>query len=859
MLAVNIFLFNSCQDDYLYDKTEPSWLGSNIYDYLKTDGHFTNYIKLIDDLGYTEVLKLTGSKTLFVANDSAFNVFYQSNSWGIDNYSQLTPAQKKMIFKYSMLNNAYLNETLSNYNLGGTLNEGMAMRCETELSALDTIPFESGDKLPDNPFWAKYITKGLHLMKDNTTVPLVFFTQKFLNKYAFTNEDFSVLTHGLTRLLYDSHIFNIKITKKDIVCKNGYINVLDKVLIPPVNMAEYIENNPDTKIFAKLLDRFCAPYFDAANTLVYKQLHPEFTDSIFTKHYFSSLGPNAFTVSKSNSGTKYYPDGVTLVPNLLAYDPGWNDYTQGAVEADMAAMFVPSNDAMNNYFNSPLGKLLKERFITWDNVPDEIVVPLIKRHMRTSLIETVPSKFNLMVDAENYKLPVEKSHITSSYTGVNGEVYVTNQVYPPVDFISVYGPVLFSDNTKIMKWAIKCFETSSSGTNFEFYRLYLNSMANKYSLFIPTDEYFSKYIDPIAYGQDVQGMLKFWWDVKNNVVNATIYKYNKTNGLVGDSVGFIAGNASGSVANLVRNRLWSLLDSHIVVGNVESGSNYYVTKANDIVKVSGSGSSLKVQGGNDLVNSTVSNTTNFYSQTNGNTYFLDKPIEPALKSVYKLLLSEPQFSSFFNLLNGAPTDSIFTQQGIDYRIRFFNAYRYTVYVPLNSVIDNAIQTGELQSWDAINAMPISTAAQRTAQKAAMHKLIRFLKYHFQDNAVFTEQIVNSQYQSAALKEDNATTYYNTAKTRFLKIGVHGDGNTLTLTMDTNDGTTKQAHVGKDYGLYNLIVKDFIFGNYTSGAVTTQYKNVDGTGSATGALFSSSTLTASASAVVHQIDNILKFE
>ena len=33
-----------------------------------------------------------------------------------------------------------------------------------------------------------------------------------------------------------------------------------------------------------------------------------------------------------------------------------------------------------------------------------------------------------MVDAENYKLPVEKSHITSSYTGVNGEVYVTNQV-----------------------------------------------------------------------------------------------------------------------------------------------------------------------------------------------------------------------------------------------------------------------------------------------------------------------------------------------------------------------------------------------------------------------------------------------
>lgn len=862
-VMLNITIFNSCKDDYLYDDVEPVWLGSNIYDYLKDDGHFTNYLKLVDDLEYAEVLKLTGSKTLFVANDSAFNEFYKNNPWNVRNYEQLTTAQKKMLLKYSMLNNAYLIETLSNYNFKGTLNEGMAMRCETELAAIDSIPFQKGENLPDNPFWTKYKTKGLYLMKDNSNTPLVFFTQKFLTKYGFTDEDFGVLAYGQTRVKNDAHIFNIKIIKRDIVCKNGFVNILDKVLIPPINMAEYIENNADTKIFSKLMNRFCAPYYDATKTNLYKQLHPEFSDSIFTKRYFSSLGPNAVSMVAATSGTKYYPDGVTLSPNLLTFDPGWNLYSQGAVEADMAAMFVPSDAAMNEYLNSDVGQLLKNSFGTWENIPDEIIMPLIKRHMRTSLKESIPSRFSLMVDAENYKLPVEKSHVVSSYTGVNGEVYVTNKVYPPVDFISVYGPVLFSNETKIMRWAIKCFEKSSSGVNFEFYRLYLNSLVNNYSLFIPTDNYFQKVIDPIAYGQDVQGAMKFWWDAKNNVVNATIYKYNKASGIVGDSVGFIPGNADGSSANLVRNRLWSLLDSHIVVGNVKSdgnsGSSYFITKANDIIKVAGSGSSLTVQGGDDMMNNVFSNTTSYFPQTNGKTYFLDKPIQPALKSVYKTLSENPEFSSFFALLNGAPTDSIFIQQGIDYKVKFFNAFQYTVYVPTNKAIDDAIAAGDIQTWSDIYAMPAITTDQIKAQKAGIHKLLRFIRYHFQDNAVFADQIVNNQYQSATLKEDLATTYFNTARNRFLKIGVQGNGTTLTLTMDTKDGSTQKAKVVTQNGLYNLVVKDYIFGNYTKGSVNTVYKNVDGTGSATGAMFSTSSITATASAVIHQIDNILKFE
>lgn len=105
---------------------EPEWLGASIYDYLKNDGHFNTYVRLIQDLNYTEVLSKTGSKTLFVANDSAFNEFYKNNEWGVSSYEQLSLAQK-LILNYGMINDAYLVEMLSNYN-AGVLKEGAGLR-----------------------------------------------------------------------------------------------------------------------------------------------------------------------------------------------------------------------------------------------------------------------------------------------------------------------------------------------------------------------------------------------------------------------------------------------------------------------------------------------------------------------------------------------------------------------------------------------------------------------------------------------------------------------------------------------------------------------------------------------------------
>ena len=385
ILVMGLTLLASCTDDYYYDKKEPTWLGASIYDYLKTDGHFTNYVKLIDDLGYTEVMSLTGSKTLFVANDSAFVEFYKSNEWSVKSYAELTLSQKKMLLNFSMINNAYLVQTMSNYYSNGTSYEGTCLSRMSALQSIDSIPYEFGDKVSKGKYWDNYRLKGIHVLKDNTDLPLVYFTPKFLGKYGFTTDDFSALTNGATRSANDVFVFNRKVTKPDITCKNGYVHVLQSVLIPPTNMAQYIENNPSTSIFSKLIERFSAPFYDAENTILYRQLHPEFNDSLFVKHYFANGGVYSFSGELITGGSIYLPN-KSIAKNLLPYDPGQNSGYKVLASGDIKAMFVPTDEAMNGYFNSGVGAILKNRFGSWDNIPDEIILPFLKRHMRTSMI-----------------------------------------------------------------------------------------------------------------------------------------------------------------------------------------------------------------------------------------------------------------------------------------------------------------------------------------------------------------------------------------------------------------------------------------------------------------------------------------
>ena len=827
VLILSSIWFVSCKDlldEYPYDDYEPEWLGASIYDYLKDTAGYSYYAQLIEDVDYTSVLSKTGSKTLFVANDTAFDRFFKNNEWGVSSYEDLSKTQKKMILNFAMINNAFLIETFANYFDGASLQSGKALRRQTAISVLDTIPFESGNELPKNSFWDSYRSKGLYVLKDATTWPIVHFLQKSLDNAGINDDDFSLIT-GVEREFNDAHIYNIKVIKRDITCKNGYIHVLEDVLIPPVNIAQHIHKNTNTQTFAGLLERFCAPYYNAEQTEAYNEINLDnMIDSIFELKFFSV-----------NGGKTTYPNGEDINDELLLpYDPGYNLLGNWA---DFGAILCPTDAAMESYFNSGSGSVLKERYSTWDNVPDDIVKLLIERHMRTSFLESVPSQFSKMNDSYNSKIPITSADISNTYVGVNGVVYETEAVYPPDDYVSVYGPVLFSEKAKVFNWVI---------LNEDF-RLYLNSLVSRYSLFVPTDDFFENYIDPLAYAKDVKVVLKYWYNTEESAVNATVYNYDALTGIVGDSVDVIEDK------DFLANRLLDILDSHIVIGDVESGSQYYFTKNGNALKVEGSGTSLTVQGGYDIDQGVSASVVpnGLFNQENGNVYFIDKPIQTPLNSVYKILSETPEFSEFFSLLVnfiGDDTPDIFVKKtnyyGIDYNIKFFNTFNYTVYVPTNEAIQQAVADNLFLDWAQID-----TIADDLQKQTEIIKLERFLRYHFQDNSVYIGgNSVNALYQTATIKTDTLETNFGTYKDKYYRLGINGGGSGLTLS--TEDYGT--ASVIIDNGLYNIMTRDHVFSNNPQA-----YEEADGTG--TGFSFDDSRITTASTAVIHQIDNVLRFE
>ena len=135
----------SCKDDSL-DTQKPSFLGGSIYDELKARG-FKYTVRLIEDLGYKDVMSQTGSKTLFVASDKAYDEFFKKNPWGVSSYEQLTAAQKRVLFNGAQLNNAYVLEMMSNAS-GGRKN--LSLRQESAAQAIDSVKFWRPEQLPLN-------------------------------------------------------------------------------------------------------------------------------------------------------------------------------------------------------------------------------------------------------------------------------------------------------------------------------------------------------------------------------------------------------------------------------------------------------------------------------------------------------------------------------------------------------------------------------------------------------------------------------------------------------------------------------------------------------------------------------------
>ena len=851
-LLMGSWTVQSCKDEYTLTG-QPSWLGNSIYERLQEDGNYTILLRLVDDLEQTEVLSYSGSKTLFAANDSAFQAWFGNNKWGVKNYSQLSTAQKNMLLNNTMINNPYLIELLSNVS-GTPPLEGMCMRRETATTIYDSVEIMSPDKMPATAVWQRFRDqrKSIPILKDATTPPMIHFLPKFMEFYNINSEDLAVLTNHQATSANEAWVNSRKVLERDITCKNGYIQRIDGVIEPMTNMAEVLRQHPQLSKWSELIDRFSAPYYNAEATSEYNRLFNN-EDSVYTMRYFSkrSAGGTALTET---------PDGEVAAA-LLTFDPGWNQYmysnTMGYdLHYDAGAMIAPTNEALETWWNNE-GKDLQMEYGSWENVPNATLAKLLNVNMLPTFTEAVPSKFERVLNDAKESLGIEARYVDSCFMACNGVVYMVNKVFSPAEYASVAYPALAHQSTmNVIYWAI-------DQLNF---LPYLLSMDSRYSLLLPTNEALLWYLDPATYGgiDRLSGMeaptaLEFYYDAsKPSAERVQAHRFNTTVDTDGNITKGVRTQATVD-RNVIDDRLKRLMDDLIIVGDVEDGHEYYKTKGGSLIHVSHTTDGrIAFSGGWQKEHNEKPlpvETNEIYTKDNGKSYQLNNEVPMGTqKSIYLTLKGNEAFSEFLTLIDNDGANLLGTKLNNEYNagltaqgsknLTLLDNYNYTIYVPTNESIRDLINRGLLPTWDDYEAMEnegfADEAAVDSAQQIIKNIIVNFIRYHVQDHSVAINMApeLYDEDPETGVKTPSYVNIFESMKRNYETgrfFGLESDNSNGQLTVKDVMGNVR--HVTKQEGLYNNICREYWF---------------NGSGN-TARIFMAS------DAVIHQIDAPLFYE
>lgn len=436
------------------------------------------------------------------------------------------------------------------------------------------------------------------------------------------------------------------ITSIDVACTNGYLEEVSNTLTPLATMADIIRNNGQTNIFAHMLDIV------------------------------------------QNQESDPYGYG-----SQLKFDPSWAGYYEDSyhpenAEKDMAAMFVPNDDAMWRFFTEGAGQAFLETYNTQvgteepvpyvkpttqdellhqiDLVPANVLYPFVSNIMMRSFAGSVPSKMRKLRDdaLEQLFYADDLDKIQNCLMACNGAVYIMDKVYGPQNLTGVCAPAYASTDANIMKWAI--YDQNKMGLN---YYTCLNAPKQDITFFLPTDAAMGYYYDPVSMKSRTPRMIgmSYMPAAPGRVaVSARCWKYIDSYGInmpadgqtIGDKGGQLVGSAGSITESEITNRLKDILLNHTIINdgtqNINSRNEYFRTYGGDVIKVirDGSGKITGAKGTFQLENErngitaatpgvTGCNVTASYeSLSNGQTYTLDAPLVPTYRSLWSVLTDD---------------------------------------------------------------------------------------------------------------------------------------------------------------------------------------------------------------------------
>ncbi|WP_337418068.1 hypothetical protein [Prevotellamassilia timonensis] len=860
--------------------------GSTLYDNLQALGNYTTYLRLIDSFGgikrafenkYTDDerknMGFIDTLTVFAPNDEAFARFFAHNVWTdqqgntISSYEQLSDSQKLSLIYMSYIpgfvtannlhSNSNIKANLRLYSYDRQFN--LVPYKHTGGTDINTFPPDSYSYIDDAKELNQHIVDGVWIgygtIGDYSGAAFAYrggtmiWNDDYWQYNGLSHDDLSFIGAADTEGSEHIKIGNAHITQPNQRCKNGYLHLVDEVVVPQPNLMYNLAQarlGGKCSLASSLVQRF--------NYLKYDYL------------YYN----DAFNVS----------DSAWTVRNSLLD-------RVSTTTIQTPAIILPTDEALKAFLlasDNPLWQFGINKDNYYDmlmSLPREVLQPFVKEWFRTSFTDVLPSRYSNMRSAKGHQLlagvttpEAYKLAVQQVIPAVDGIIVVVDAVPNAEDlrneltFVKLAGRVTGTALTANDRYE---YNTNAAPFSTDYQR----EMHNKsFTMFVPTDEGLKQYglVDPISMASNNRTSWRYWSLTPQSIsyngdgqiavaAKAYRYDYNKVRNTETDRPlsAMYSSNANENCANgnygpIKRQLLTDMLDQHIVLQDVDSLLNtprrWYLSRSGmPIYMKEHTNTNIVVNGGMqiDLNEKDAADKHDCIMQlvgqnSTGTSVVIDRPMQPTTQNVFQRLQSNDAFSMFFEYaeaLNNAYTlkemlfgneasealsrkYTIFADPSGSYArygnantmlVNFFHNFNYTIFVPTNEGMQKAVAEGlpTIESIEQFVEESLDDNGQlpddkREQAQARYLTLLNFLKYHFCDKSYFLEPDLES-----GDTEQTTTACIDASNQQALTADINS-GNGMLMVRDASN---RYKAVKPD--LANIIARDAEFNDHPTRA------------------------------------------
>ena len=706
VLSIALAFVASCTDKYdYYDR--PSWLEPPIYEVLKKEGRFTNYLKCVDRTLYAPALKSSGLYTIFAPNDDAFAAFLTSK--GYNSVDAIPDSLVNQLVSYSIVYNNYTYNHLSDILSGGWDSLASIRKKTTYYKSIYRKEYQN------DSIWV-YDMPGLSASL-GTTVEQNFKYVPLYLKNVFESNRTPAQAAADYGMFYSTpytgeNIQSATVKTKDMMAENGVIHEIDNVLEPLPNLENILNNESDFSKFNSLINM-------KGSTGAYYFINYTY-NSMLTEYYRTAF-PNK-NIDKVYF--KYY-NGLTFNLGGERYGTSMSDSEKGGF-----TVFAPNNTAVDKFYNEKLKDYFPNGietvssealnyFITAQMV-DELVWPGDYKGSMNSLGEFLNGKGNRGDEFDQSKY----SKLTPAS---NGLFYGSNDYIKSRYFETVFTDILLSPSNTLLNSAFKeYFETTLKE---ELLKCELNGYTQEnYTVLLPSDELLA-----------ADGFYWTWLSASNKYGFAHTY----------------SGSAQGSfdvatrIQRLVRSHIFKRIKNEQVncaitnfvvdpaFATAYNGYAYAVNEYGDMIRYKNN----EIQMLGNVDENEVVKATPYKTFLNGQIFKIDKMLQYSRRKTYPTTVdgykSQDLYTYILTMTSGTQNTNValfknyiaacLKGDGSNELAGISADMTLTIFMPTNAAITKAISNGDLPSLTSVNA-----------DAAARQKATKFVLYHFVKGKVFVD-------------------------------------------------------------------------------------------------------------------------